>query len=57
MRFKNYDQAQMGLFQPRARTVRWSDFPMEARRRALTLLARLLRQHAMARSGTGVRDE
>jgi len=47
---------QLRLFAPNA-PVQWSDVPVTARDRTVALLARLLRQHALARRATEVRDE
>jgi len=58
MRLKTRSRAsgQLRLFPPMA-PVRWIDIPAETRERTVTLLARLLRQHARARRGSEVRDE
>jgi hypothetical protein len=59
MRRKNPRQRtsdQLILFPPSA-PVRWTDVPVEARARAVMLLARLLRQHARAHRVAEVRDE
>jgi len=47
---------QLRLFPPSA-PLRWTDVPVEARARAVTLLARLLRQHLRAHRAAEVRDE
>lgn len=47
---------QLRLFAPIA-PLRWTDIPIEARERTITLLARLLRQHTRAHRAQAVRDE
>jgi len=47
---------QLALFPPSV-PLRWTEVPVEARTRVVTLLARLLRQHLRRRRGAEVRDE
>ncbi|MEZ5533428.1 MAG: hypothetical protein R3E69_13730 [Steroidobacteraceae bacterium] len=56
LRTRKRASGQLRLFAPMA-PVRWIDIPAETRERTVTLLARLLRQHARAHRGSEVRDE
>ena len=55
-RSRRTSSGQLRLFPPTA-PLHWTSLPIDARKRVVALLARLLCQHVRARRASGVRDE